>query len=178
MAKEDTRAKPVEAQFYKPRGGFLSREQPPSLPLDDQFIWIANFKAKPGKRDELMDVVLTHTKNVERDEKDTSSFLVLEKTDDDVSICLFERYTSEEYFKTTHVTSNSMQEFRSKVLSFGRAKSIYFTMLIVPYSSQRSSTNESVEAFKRKPVSSIRGRNCFIQLLVKDWARSSNMIGH
>ena len=85
------------------------------MPAGDQFIWIAKFKAKPGKRPDLMSAILTHTANVTRDEDETLSFLVLESTDDDVSVVLFERYTSEKYFKEVHFTSDSMKEYRSKV---------------------------------------------------------------
>ena len=63
----------------------------------------------------MMEAVLTHTANVERTEEETLSFLVLESTEDEVGIVLFERYTSKEYFENVHATSESMKEFRGKV---------------------------------------------------------------
>lgn len=54
--------------------------------------------------------------NVHRDEKDTLSFLVLESMEDDVSLVLFERYTTEDYFRNTHAKSQSMANYREKVL--------------------------------------------------------------
>jgi quinol monooxygenase YgiN len=62
-----------------------------------------------------MEAILTHTGNVQRTESDTLSFLALESTEDDVSIVLFERYTTKRYFDEVHFTSDSMKEFRSKV---------------------------------------------------------------
>lgn len=107
--------KPGALAKYTTKGGFLSREKAASEPLKDQFIWIARFKANPGKRDEFMQAVLTHTANVQRTEDGTLSFVALESPEDDVSIALFERYTSKKYFDEVHFTSGSMKEFREKV---------------------------------------------------------------
>ena len=62
-----------------------------------------------------MQAILTHTGNVQRTEDQTLSFLALESIEDDVSIVLFERYTTKKYFEEVHFTSDSMKEFRSKV---------------------------------------------------------------
>lgn len=85
------------------------------MPVKDQFIWIAKLKAHPGKRDELIKVILTHATNVERDEEETLTFLVLESSDDADAVVLFERYTSEKYFREVHFASKSMAEYREKV---------------------------------------------------------------
>lgn len=115
MGQRQLVSAPSELSFFQPKGGFLYRDQTPSVPLNKQFVWIAKFKAHPGKREEFMEAILTHTGNVQRDENETLSFLVLESIEDDVSIVLFERYTSEEYFKNVHFTSDSMKEFRANV---------------------------------------------------------------
>jgi quinol monooxygenase YgiN len=62
-----------------------------------------------------MQAILTHTGNVQRTEDQTLSFLALESIEDDISIVLFERYTTKKYFEEVHFTSDSMKEFRSKV---------------------------------------------------------------
>ncbi|KAF2104536.1 hypothetical protein NA57DRAFT_70740 [Rhizodiscina lignyota] len=111
-AKSDFYSNPVEIIKCNAKGGWVWRDEPSKLPLGEQFIWIATFKAHPGKRDDFMKVVLRHTDNVYRTEDETYSFLVLESAEDDVSVILFERYSSEAYFKNVHATSESMQEFR------------------------------------------------------------------
>ena len=115
VPKSDTGFRPGELKRFKPKGGHLWRDKLPSSPLKEHFVWIARFKAHDGKRDEFMAAILTHTANVERTEPDTLSFLALESTEDDVSIVLFERYTTKKYFDEVHFTSDSMKEFRSKV---------------------------------------------------------------
>lgn len=81
----------------------------------DQFVWIAKLDSHPGKFNEFVDALKTHAANVERTEDETLSFLVLQSQDTENSVTLFERYTSEEYFKDVHSTSESMQEYRKKV---------------------------------------------------------------
>ena len=71
---------------------------------------IATGKAHPGKRDELLNVILTHATNVERDEAEALSFLILESAEDEETVVIFERYTSETYFQKTHMRSESMRE--------------------------------------------------------------------
>jgi len=83
--------------------------------LRDQHIWIAKLQAAPGKRDELIAAALTHAGNVHRTEEEALSFVVLERKDDDVSVVLFERYTSKEYFEQIHRPSASMKEYQGKV---------------------------------------------------------------
>ena len=107
--------KPTEIAFYETKFGFLQREDVPSTPLDSHFIWIAKLTAQPGKRGEIVDACRVHAGNVERTEKETFSFLVLESTDNDVDLLLFERYASEKYFKDVHFVSESMKEYRGKV---------------------------------------------------------------
>jgi quinol monooxygenase YgiN len=58
---------------------------------------------------------LTHANNVHRTEDETLSFLVLESSEDDTSLVLFERYTSQEYFEKVHKVSESMQQLRENV---------------------------------------------------------------
>lgn len=118
VAKLDTRSGPPELSFFTSKGGFLGRDETPSLPLGDQFIWLAKLKAHPGKRDEMIKAALIHADNVKRTEDETLSFVVLESTEDDVSIVLFERYTSEKYFKDVHAVSETMQEYRGKVRAY------------------------------------------------------------
>ena len=115
VKQSDTRTKPVEVNIYQPRAGFTQRDDASTVPVKDQFIWIAKLKAHPGKREDLVKVILTHTANVERDEDETLTFLVLESSDDADGVVLFERYTSEKYFRETHFTSKSMAEYREKV---------------------------------------------------------------
>ncbi len=109
---------PGTVQKFKPTGGYLWREQVSSSPLKDHFVWIARFKAFPDKRDEMMEAILIHAGNVQRTEPDTLSFLALESTEDDVSIVLFERYVTKNYFDEVHFTSDSMKEFRAKVYTW------------------------------------------------------------
>lgn len=113
--KDDMLHKPTEVAFYTTRFGFMRRDSTPSQPLDKQFIWMAKLTAKPGKRDAVLEAARIHTGNVDRDEKETYSFVVLESQDNDVDVLLFERYSSEKYFKEVHFTSDSMQEYRGKV---------------------------------------------------------------
>ena len=118
VPNSDTGFRSGSIQKYRPKGGYLWRDQVPSSPLKDHFIWVARFKAHPGKRDEFMQAILTHTGNVQRTEDQTLSFLALESIEDEVSIVLFERYTTKKYFEEVHFTSDSMKEFRSKVRAF------------------------------------------------------------
>jgi quinol monooxygenase YgiN len=113
-AKADTRES-VEVKLFTPKGGFLWRSEPPKLALQDQFIWIAKFQSHAGKRDNLLEAALTHTNNVHRTEDETLSFVVLESSEDDTSLVLFERYTSKEYFEKVHKVSETMQQFRANV---------------------------------------------------------------
>ncbi|KAK3716955.1 hypothetical protein LTR37_006010 [Vermiconidia calcicola] len=113
--KEQMLDKPTEIAFYATKFGFLQREDAPSVALDEQFIWVAKLTAQPGKRDEMVEACRIHTENVKRTENETFTFLVLESTDNDVDILLFERYSSESYFKDVHSTSDSMKEYRSKI---------------------------------------------------------------
>jgi quinol monooxygenase YgiN len=105
----------VELKTFAPKGGFLWRSEPPKLGLGDQFIWIAKYQSHAGKRDDLLAAVLTHANNVHNTEDETLSFLVLEGTEDDTSLVLFERYTSESYFEKVHKVSDSMQQLRANV---------------------------------------------------------------
>ena len=114
MTGSDTR-NGVEIQSYTPKGGFLWREELPNVPLHDQLIWIAKLQSAPGKRDELIEAALIHANNVHRTEDGALSFVILERNDDDVSVVLFERYTSKEYFDTVHRPSASMKEYQRKV---------------------------------------------------------------
>lgn len=107
--------KPTEVAFYTTKFGFLQRADAPREALGEQFIWLAKLTAKPGKRDDVLEAARVHTGNVERDEKETYSFVVLESQDNDVDVLLFERYSGETYFKEVHSTSESMQEYRAKV---------------------------------------------------------------
>lgn len=119
MAGSDTRQS-LEVQTYTPKGGFLWRSEVPTIPLRDQFIWIAKLQSVPGKRDELLAAALTHANNVHKTEGETLSFVVLERNDDDVTIVLFERYTSEEYFERIHKPSESMKQYRENVRAVPR----------------------------------------------------------
>lgn len=104
-----------------------------------------------------MSAILTHTANVTRDEDETLSFLVLESTDDDISVVLFERYTSEKYFKEVHFTSDSMKEYRSKV----RQSSLYGTRVVVLIERRRlriSLMRELVKAIEGWLASWTRGK--------------------
>jgi quinol monooxygenase YgiN len=105
----------VELKIFNPKGGFLWRPEPPKIALTDQFIWIAKLRSHAGKRNDLLAAALTHTNNVHRTEDETLSFFVLESSEDDTSIVLFERYTSEDYFERVHKVSESMQQFRENV---------------------------------------------------------------
>lgn len=123
-SKEDMLHKPTEVAFYTTKFGFLQRSDTPKEALGEQFIWMAKLTAKPGKRDEVLEAARTHTGNVERDEKETFSFVVLESQDNEVDVLLFERYSSEKYFKEVHFTSESMKEYRGKVRKPFRPKSV------------------------------------------------------
>ena len=103
------------AMQFTPKAGFLHRDKLPDTPLSEQFLWIAKLDAHPGKLPDLMEAVSTYAANVERTEDGTLSFLALESKDKENSVTLFERYVSEEYFKDTHATSESMKEYRNKV---------------------------------------------------------------
>lgn len=108
---------PTQVAFYTPLFGFMHRLSPPKEPLNEQFIWMAKLTAKSGKRDEVVSVARTHAGNVERDEEETYSFVVLESQDNEVDLLLFERYSSERYFRDVHFTSESMKMYREKVSS-------------------------------------------------------------
>lgn len=113
--KEDMLHKPTEVAFYTTKFGFMHRPDTPKEQLGEQFIWMARLTAKPGKRGEVLEAARTHTGNVERDEKGTYTFVVLESQDNDVDVLLFERYSSKKYFDEVHFTSESMKEYRTKV---------------------------------------------------------------
>ena len=76
---------------------------------------VIELTAKPGGRDQILEACRVHSGNVERTEKECFSFLVLERTDNDVDILLFERYSGEKFFKEVHFVSDSMKEYREKV---------------------------------------------------------------
>ena len=116
MSRSDTRYS-LEIESYTPRGGYLWRSEVPKTPLRDQFIWIAYLKAKSGRRDEMLAACLTYAGNVHRTEDETLSLVVLEKNDDDHTIVLFERYTSEDYFEKVAKTSEAMKQYWEKVRS-------------------------------------------------------------
>ena len=99
---------------FIPKAGFTTRDKASPIPLNEQYVWIAKLDSHPGKFDEFMSAVATHAANVERTEEETLSFLALASRDKENSVTLFERYTSEDYFKNTHGTSESMEEFRAK----------------------------------------------------------------
>ena len=107
--------KPASIMSFAPKCGFIFRDEVPDVSLSDQFVWIAKLDSHDGKFDEFMEAVSTHAANVERTEDGTLSFLAFQSRDKENSVTLLERYTSEEYFKNTHNTSESMKEFRSKV---------------------------------------------------------------
>ena len=106
--------KPTEIAFYATKCGFMQRDNVPSVPLDKQFMWLAKLTAQPGKRDQIVEACRIHAENVKRTEEETFSFVVLESTDNDVDLLLFERYSSEQYFKDVHFVSDSMKEYREK----------------------------------------------------------------
>lgn len=116
-AESKTREGPPDLTMFAPKGGYLYRDEVPKVPLGEQLIWIAKLKAHPGKRGEMVDFALKHANNVHRTEGDCLSFLVLESTQDEETVVLFERYTSEEFFEKTHRTSESMKEYQANVSS-------------------------------------------------------------
>lgn len=109
---------PTQVAFYASKFGFQQRQDSPEVSLGDQFIWMAILTAKAGKRDEVLEACRIHTGNVERDEKETFSFVVLSSQDNDNDILLLERYSSEKYFEDVHFTSESMKEYRAKVRKY------------------------------------------------------------
>lgn len=148
--KEDMLHKPTEVAFYTTQFGFLHRSDTPKEPLGEQFVWMAKLTAKPGKRGEVLEAAKIHTGNVERDEKETFSFVVLESQDNDADVLLFERYSSKKYFDEVHFTSESMKEYRSKVSRASLIRSLRVTctdaLQTGPLLEGRESTGFSVVA--------------------------------
>ena len=103
---------------FTPEAGFTQRKEASKAPVKNQYLWIAKLDSHPGKFDEFLGSIKIHASNVERTEDETLSFLVLQSNDTENSATLFERYTSEEYFKNVHSTSESMQEYRKKVCHY------------------------------------------------------------
>ena len=114
MTTESLMAKEASRLTFHPSAGFLHRANLPSSKLSDQFIWIAKLDAHSGKRPELLSIIKTHARNVERDEEGCLTFLVLESKDDKDSVTLLERYESEAYFRDVHAVSKSMATYREK----------------------------------------------------------------
>jgi quinol monooxygenase YgiN len=135
----------VELKFFTPKCGFLWRSEPPKLGLEDQFIWIAKYRSHAGKREDLLAATLTHMNNVHRTEDETLSFLVLESSEDDTSLVLFERYTSQEYFEKVHKISESMQQLRANVCTMSpdfnvqRTVMLILSLQIAPFLAERES---------------------------------------
>ena len=113
--KESLLHKDPSNMSFTPKAGFIHRDQASKAPIKDQFVWIAKLDSHPGKFEDFLEAIKIHASNVERTEDETLSFLVLRSHDSENSVTLFERYTNEDYFKNTHSTSESMQEYRKKV---------------------------------------------------------------
>lgn len=167
--------KPTEVAFYTTKFGFMQRDNTPSQPLDKQFIWMAKLTAKPGKRDEVLEAARIHTGNVERDEKETYSFVVLESQDNDVDVLLFERYSSEKYFKEVHFTSDSMQEYRGKVSKYRWPSSQIAHADILPCRQVLFWKGGRVRDSASWRASWIKGRRCIEALTIPDQQRSINI---
>ncbi len=115
MEKEELLDKPESTMSFTSKAGFAQRDEPSKTPVNEHFVWIAKLDSHPGKFDDFLEAIKVHASNVERTEEETLSFLVLQSHDTENSVTLLERYTSEDYFKNVHSTSQSMQEYRAKV---------------------------------------------------------------
>jgi quinol monooxygenase YgiN len=114
IEKEELLDKPPSNMSFTPKAGFAQRKEASKIPVK-KFLWIAKLDSHPGKFEEFLEAIKIHASNVERTEDEALSFLVLQSHDTENSVTLFERYTSEEYFKNVHSTSESMHEYRKKV---------------------------------------------------------------
>lgn len=107
--------KDASIMSFTPKAGFAHREKASSTPLNEQFVWIAKLDSHENKFDEFLEAIKEHAGNVERSEKGTLSFLVLQSHDSKNSVTLFERYTSEDYFNNVHHNSENMEKHSKKV---------------------------------------------------------------
>jgi quinol monooxygenase YgiN len=125
LEEENLVGGPIVSEHAKPVAGFITRPGAANYGKSPgAFIWTGKFVTEPGKADEMIEAIKENLPYVEASEPETISFLLLKGTDDEDTVYVWERYTSESALRDIHHQSAGYLRMREKMGPIMKSRSI------------------------------------------------------
>lgn len=118
--------KPSVLELADPVAGFIVRPNAPNHGnYPDAFIWAGKFVTEPGKADEVIEALKENLPYIESSEPETISFLIFKGIDEEDTVYVWERYTSETALRDVHHKSAGYARLREKTGPLMKSRTIH-----------------------------------------------------